>query len=266
MENPYSIVTQHIGMMYDRERLDKLLELIRYSDRPLFVHVHMMGTHGPHFYPEQKVFSLGITQDQDDMIDFYDDSILDFDRYVGEVLDTLEQTGKINNTILIIYSDHPMKIHNGRMRIPLLIHFPKGEFAGRIKSNVQNLDIPATILDYVGVEQPDWMVGHSLLKGEPPKDRLIFISNPSNGNKIGLDKNEADTKPLIPPSYKLSYFNVINCQKWYQLNLVDLTWSFGDIAGHSSPCSEDELLSMEQIKNALAEYLLSNGFDTSTLQ
>jgi arylsulfatase A-like enzyme len=266
MENPFTIVTQHIGMMYDRERQDKLLELIRYSDRPLFVHVHMMGTHGPHFSPEQQIFSSGITQDQDDMIDFYDDSILNFDRYVGEVLDTLEQAGKINNTILIIYSDHPMKKHNGRMRIPLLIHFPNGEFAGRIRSNVQNLDIPPTILDYVGIEHPGWMTGQSLLKGDPPEDRLIFTSGASNGNQIGHNKIEVDTKPVISPSYKLPFYNVINCQKWYKLTLIDLTWSSGDIPGHSSPCLEDNLLTMEQVNDALTEHLLSNGFDTSTLQ
>jgi hypothetical protein len=266
MENPYNIVTQHIGLVHDRERVYKLLELIRSSDSPLFVHVHMMGTHGPRFSPEQQFFSLGLTQDQDDMVDFYDDSILNFDRYVGEVLDTLEQTGKIDNTILIIYSDHPMKKHNGRNRIPLLIHFPNGEFTGVIKSNVQNLDIPPTILDYVGVDQPDWMAGHTLLEGDLPKDRLIFISGTSNGNKIGLDTTDLDTKPGISTFYELSLFNVINCQKWYKLNLVDSTWSSGDVPGHSSPCREDELLTVKQIKDALTEYLQLNGFDSSTFQ
>lgn len=266
MENPYNIVTQHIGLMDDQERVYKLLELIRSSDSPLFVHVHMMGTHGPQFSPEKQYFSLGITQDQDDMVDFYDDSILNFDRYVGELLDTLEQTGEIDNTILIIYSDHPMKKYNGRKRIPLLIHFPNGEFAGVIKSNVQNLDIPATILDYVGVDQPDWMVGHSLLKGDPPKDRLIFTSGTSNENKTGLNSIDGDSKPGKTPSYDISFYNVINCQKWYTFDLADLTWSSGVIPGYSSPCGEDELLTLGQIKEALAEYLKSNGFEPSTIQ
>jgi hypothetical protein len=159
-----------------------------------------------------------------------------------------------------------MKKHNGRMRIPLLIHFPNGEFAGRIRSNVQNLDIPPTILDYVGIEHPGWMTGQSLLKGDPPQDRLIFNSGPSNGTQIGQDKIEVDAKPVKLLSYELSFYNVINCQKWYKLNLIDLTWSSGDIQGHSSPCLEDNLLTMEQVNDALTEHLLSNGFDTSTLQ
>ena len=266
MENPYTIVTQNVEMVYDRERQDKLLELIRYSDRPLFVLVHMMGTHGPRFFPEQQVFSLGIDQDQDDMIDFYDDSILNFDLYIGEVLDTLKQTGKINDTILIIYSDHPMKKHHGRVRIPLLIHFPNGEFAGRIRSNVQNLDITPTILDYVGIEQPGWLAGYSLLKGDPPQDRLIFNSGTSNGTQISHDKNKVDTKPVLQASYRLSYYNVINCHKRYTLNFIDLTWSSGDIPDHSSPCLENNLLTMEQVKDALSEYLLSNDFDISIMQ
>lgn len=263
MENPYTIVTQDVDMMYDQERQDKLLELIRYSELPLFVHVHMMGTHGPHFYPKQQVFSLGMTQDQDDMIDFYDDSILDFDSYVGEVLEELKHNSKLNNTILIIYSDHPMKIHSGRMRIPLLIHFPNDEYAGRIRSNVQNLDISPTILDYVGIEQPEWMAGQSLLNGDPPQDRLIFSSVPANDTEKGRDVIGLD---VIPGSYKLSSYNVINCQRWYNLNLIDLTWSFGDIPDHSSPCLEENLLTLEQASDVLAEYLLSNNFDTSPHQ
>ena len=104
------------------------------------------------------------------MTDFYDDSILTFDHYLGEVLNALEQTGKINNTILVIYSDHPMR-YNARHRVPLVIHFPNDEFAGRIETNVQNLDIAPTILDYLGVNQPTWMVGKSLLGDDLPENR-----------------------------------------------------------------------------------------------
>jgi arylsulfatase A-like enzyme len=263
MENPYDIVTQPVSSQHDQERLDQMVDLIRGAERPLFLHVHMMGTHGAKFDPTQVVFSAGKTQDEEWMTDFYDDSILNFDQYMGEVLDVLDQTGKMDNTILIIYSDHSM-LYDVRSRVPLLIHFPNDEFAGRIEMNVQNLDIAPTILDYLDINQPMWMEGKSLLNSDPPEDRLIFSFGSSFGDK-SQGKWVIDSSRVKPPFYQFTSFNIINCQKWYRLNIVDMTWDSGDIPGHTSPCSEDSLLSMDQIKDALAEYLSTNGFDISTL-
>jgi arylsulfatase len=96
---------------------------------------------------EQK-FSAGQSiQDQEPWSDdFYDDSILDFDMNVGEVIDELTKLGLLENTILIIGSDHGQQ-WNQLNRLPLIIRFPQGQYAGRIQTNVQNLDIAPTILD-----------------------------------------------------------------------------------------------------------------------
>jgi hypothetical protein len=264
MENPYTIVTQPVGIQHDQERLDQMVDLIRDTERPLFIHAHMMGTHGPLFSPEKQKFSIGKTQDEEWMADFYDDSILTFDSYIGEILEALEQTGKIDNTILIIYSDHPMG-YDVRLRVPLLVHFPNSQYAGQIIANTQNLDIAPTILDYLGINQPKWMTGQSLVEDDSSKNRLIFSSGTSLLSDIGQGKNLIASSRVKPPYYQFTFFNIIDCQKWYRLNLIDMTWDSGDVPGHTRPCTEDSLLSMDQIKDALAEYLSANGFDTSTL-
>jgi len=263
MENPYTSVTQPIGMKNDPERVQILINLIRESERPLFIHAHLMGTHGSKFYPTQSVFSKGKIQNGEWMTDFYDDSILTFDHYLGEVIKALEQTGKINNTILVIYSDHPMQ-YNARHRVPLVIHFPNDEFAGRIETNVQNLDIAPTILDYLGVSQPPWMVGKSLLGDDLPENRLIF----SGGTPIAYRSQGRwviDSSLVKPPFFQFTSFNVINCHRWYRLNLIDMVWDIGNVPGHTKPCAEDSLLSMDQIEDALANYLSTNDFEISTL-
>ena len=262
MENPYTIVTQPVGFQQDQERLNQLVDLIRDSERPLFVHVHMTGTHGSLFSPEKQKFSVGKTQDEKWMTDYYDDSILTFDNYIGEIVEALEENDKINNTILIIYSDHPMR-WDVRFRIPLLIHFPNNQYAGQIEANTQNLDIAPTILDYLGIIQPNWMAGQSLIEDAPPKNRLIFST--STEPPVGLSENLIASTLGKPPFYQFTYFNVIDCQKWHLLNLVSMTWDSGDIPGHTNPCTEESLLSMDQIKAALAEYLSTNGFDITTL-
>ena len=90
------------------------------------------------------------------MVDYYDDAILSFDQYAGEVIDSLKASGEYDNTILIINSDHAMQ-YRMEERIPLIIHFPGDDHAGRISQNVQNLDIAPTILDYLGMAEPAWM-------------------------------------------------------------------------------------------------------------
>ena len=132
-----------------------------------------MDTHGPQFYPRRRVFSSSELQDQEWMRDFFDDAILDFDSYVGEFVQYMKDAGLWDNTVLIVYSDH-VDGWKTNDRIPLLFHFPGGEYAGRIRNNTQNLDIAPTILDYLGLAQPAWMPGLSLLAGEPPALRPII--------------------------------------------------------------------------------------------
>jgi hypothetical protein len=262
MENPYTIVTQPVSFQQDQDRLNQMINLIMTTERPLFVYVHMMGTHGPLFSPKEQKFSAGKTQDEMWMTDFYDDSILTFDNFTGELLKALEENDKINETILIIYTDHPMN-YDITLRIPLLIHFPNNQFAGQIKGNTQNLDIAPTILDYLGIQQPQWMGGQSLIEDTLPSKRLIFST--SAHPPVGLSKDLIASSTSGSPFYQFTYFNVVNCQKWYSLNLINMVWESGEVAGHTNPCKEDSLLSMEQIKDALAEYLSTYGFDITTL-
>lgn len=87
------------------------------------------------------------------------------DKWLGVVLDTLEQTGLTKNTAIILTSDHgtnvgergqigkrfPVREQEGH--VPLFIHVP-GLGRGRSNMLVQPQDIFATTLGIAGVEQP----------------------------------------------------------------------------------------------------------------
>jgi hypothetical protein len=257
MEHPLSHVTNTGDFYMDEERLEKLLEIITESTSPFFVHVHMMGTHGPEFFPTVQEFSLGQTQDEDWMNEFYDDAILSFDSYLHLILETLERTGKTDNTILIIYTDHGMK-YQVNDRIPLIIHFPGDEYAGKIQANVQNLDIAPTLLDYLELPIPDWMVGTSLISGNIPPERWILST--------GLKDSASERGPLNPPFYQFGYFNIIHCNNWYRYDVESVGWTTGKIAGHTTPCSSEEsIYSMDEIKRELSRHLEINQFDVSSI-
>lgn len=263
MVNPYSLVTQVTSQMDDQQRIAQLISLITQSDAPLFAHVHLMGTHGAKFDPIHKVFSQGKTQDGDWMTDFYDDAILDYDAYVGQVVDALDKAGKLDNTVLIFFTDHAERYYT-HVRIPLIFHFPGGEFAGRIRHNVQNLDIAPTILDYLGLSQPEWMMGQSLLRGEPPAERLIFSAYVSY--VTGVENVwQIDASKVKPPFYQFGKIVVLDCQRWYAVNLYTLQGFSGEIQDHTSPCDASGLFTADQARAALYERLTQDGFDISTL-
>ncbi|XOV94624.1 MAG: sulfatase [Bacteroidota bacterium] len=103
-------------------------------------------------------------------------SIQSVDDGVGEVLDYLEETGQLDNTIVIYTSDQGFYLgehgwfdkrfmYKESFRTPLLVRYPKEIKAGtKIEELVQNLDLAPTFLDYAGVEIPEDMQGESFRK------------------------------------------------------------------------------------------------------
>lgn len=273
MVDPYASVTTLPGeRMGDRERIDQLLSLIDNAEGPLFVHVHLMGTHGPNFNPRKQVYSLGKSQDEAFMIDFYDDAVLDFDAYIGEVVDHLTLRGILDLTILVIYTDHGMK-YTTNDRIPLLFRFPYGQYSGKLSNNVQNLDIPVTILDYLELQIPNWMGGVSLLAGEPPPLRFIYSAGPAfltlvESNIGGLDVElwSIDLDKVAPPFYQFGKKMIVVCQKWYRIDLINYVWGVGEIAGHTSPCEEETMPTMEEVQKEMLQHLMMNRFDINSLE
>lgn len=248
----------------DNAKVAHLLDLISNTNQPLFVHIHTMGTHGPTFFPREQIFSKGEEQNDLWMEDFYDDGILTFDSYVGEVLDRLATTGKLDNTILVIYSDHNQQYLTNQ-QVPLLIRFPKGEYTNVIQNNVQNIDIAPTLLDYMGLPIPDWMEGQSLLKGEPDASRLIFSTGAAYIKEIkGIFM--VDPEQRKPPFYQLGFLGIVDCQTWYRYDLVHHVWSSGLILEQTTPCQKNQLLSPGQISDALLTHLAQRGYDISLLQ
>jgi arylsulfatase A-like enzyme len=174
LDDPYAAVRrQTASARADRARLESVLKEIRTESR-FFINTHFMAPHGPWFDVETPHFSRSRTQSGPWLLDFYDDAVRQFDNYTAQVYRELERSGKLNETLLIVTSDHGIG-HIAKKRIPLLIRFPNRAHAGRVDLNVQRLDLAPTIIDYLGLPQPTWMTGPSLLDlAQIPDDRQIF--------------------------------------------------------------------------------------------
>ena len=266
MKNPYLEVTGFYARRVDTERWLYLRQEIQTTTQPLFVHVHLMVTHGEDFFPMEQKFSAG--QSMEDQkpwsTDFYDDSILDFDTNVGEVVDELTKLGLLENTILIIGSDHGQG-WNQLHRLPLIIRFPHGQHAGRIQANVQNLDIAPTILDYIGVDQPDWMRGKSLLAGDLEQRPIIGVSSIQT-QRAANSYIIVSSEKAKPPFYQFGNISLIYCQKWYKLDLTNPGWETGNVTGSTAVCPPGSEISEKQAFEWIVQHLEENGFDVSSLK
>jgi hypothetical protein len=265
MTNPHQEVTTNQFNTSDQKKVSKLVDYVKESDQPVFIHVHLMDTHGAKFTLEKQVFSSGQTQDAGWMTDFYDDAILQFDDFVGKVWSELTKMGELEDTILIIYSDHAQQYQTDQS-VPLIIRFPEGEFSGRIRNNVQNIDVAPTILDYMGLPMPNWMEGQSLLAGEPDPTRPIFSTGVTPGTVDDNGYWTIDAERIEPPFYQFGYLRAIVCQKWYRINLRSFEWEQGEVVGHSAPCDEEVLPDAQSAQSAILKRLKRDGFEISSLQ
>jgi phosphoglycerol transferase MdoB-like AlkP superfamily enzyme len=248
MQNPYTEVMAAAPnlSMDDQHRVDQILSLFNDIDQPLFIHVYMMGTH------------LGTLVG-------YDDAIHNFDAYMQQITSSLAQMGKLENTIIILYTDNGFN-ETSNERIPLLIRFPNAQYTGTIHNNTQNLDIGPTVLDYLGIRQPAWMGGQSLLKGEPSADRAIFSAAPNY--LVGNIRNELqiDTSKTKPPFNQFGRVGMVVCQKWYQLDTSQLAWQQGNVNGYTGQCDPSTQPADAQARQMLIDQMKKDGFDVSSLE
>ena len=266
MENPALVITNMADILPDSVKIDELINVFDHTTQPVFAHIHLMGTHGDKFYPPLQVFSIGkdtgAQQPYDP--DLYDDSILEADAQIGRLIDYLTSRGLLDQTILVIASDHGQRF-DATKRLPWIIRFPNGEYAGRILVNVQNMDIAPTILEYMGLNRPVWMQGQSLLDSIDSQ-RPIFAVGVASAEQGSDQFFRLNVDKLQPPFYQVQRMSVVYCQNWTRLNLTDFQVSSGTVADYVEPCPIDALLSQEEAIELMIQHLQDNGFDTSTLE
>jgi arylsulfatase A-like enzyme len=194
--------------------LDRVRTLVERSDinQPRFVWAHILPPHDPYLPPPQfqnRFQTRGATITYPDVLGLrttslpqgvsadqlraqYDEMILYADQTLGNFLDWLEATGRLDHAIVIVSADHGESfehqlflhagpsLYNNLIRVPLLIHLPGQRTGRRLSALAQQADLLPTILDLVGVPAPNWTDGASLkpaLDGEALPARHIFSMN-----------------------------------------------------------------------------------------
>jgi len=105
-----------------------------------------------------------------DLLDYYTE-IEWFDAQLARALGVLEQTGELDNTLLLVTSDNGMpfprakvNLYDAGVRMPLAIRWGNRFRGGRrIEHLISHLDLAPTILEAARVAAPSEMTGRSLL-------------------------------------------------------------------------------------------------------
>jgi arylsulfatase A-like enzyme len=132
----------------------------------------------------------------------YDEFIRYCDDQFENLIKKIEERKELRNMIIILSTDHgEIFTHNNllhgdtlfepELSIPLIIKMPGHEKGRIIDELVEQIDIPATILDLIGIPIPQWMEGRSLtplMHNKELPQRPAFSMN--------LEKNPSRGKPI----------------------------------------------------------------------
>lgn len=163
-------------------------ERVRDRARPFFAFVNYYDAHGPYAPPApfDTMFSGKEPPTRDSgsrdftasevagLVDAYDGSIAYLDRQLGELFAALERRGLLENTLIIVTSDHGEEFNeHGQMNHGNTVYFPSlhvplivagaGIPRGVIVAQPVTLrDVPATVLELVGAPAKAALPGQSL--------------------------------------------------------------------------------------------------------
>ncbi|MFH1738243.1 MAG: sulfatase-like hydrolase/transferase, partial [bacterium] len=158
------------------------------------------------------------------------------DLSVGEILNTLENEGLADNTVVVYTSDHgdmmgahqllaKTVMYEESTRVPWLMRIPSQGSKQQIVHNpVSHVDMAPTLLDLLGKPMDEALPGHSLTglmkEGKAVEDHVFIEWNPAGTNDRANDKNEEQkallsfTRTVVSPDgWKLC----LNTQDKHQL-------------------------------------------------
>lgn len=175
------------------------------DQRPFFAYLHYLQPHEPldlapdEFYPGGKPVLEGrllfeyrrevpSSAKLEQFRSLYEGNLRYADAGIRELLELLRSRGLLDETLLVVTSDHGealgergltghnLSVDEVMTAIPLLIRFPSADPpTGRVGTRAGSIDIAPTILSAVGVSIPEGFRGIDLLaRDETPRGRVLY--------------------------------------------------------------------------------------------
>ncbi len=192
----------HLRKSAGRIRRDFLSWIDRKTadDRPFFAFLNLFDAHNPYLPPAEFDTPFGaqthsaddlrlferwfildksnLTPDQVSLVsDAYDDCLAYLDSQIDGLLGGLALRDKLDDTLVIITADHgehfgehglyghASSLYDQELHVPLILLLPRSAHGGRAVTNTVSLrDLPATVVDVLGLEDGAPFPGRSLAR------------------------------------------------------------------------------------------------------
>lgn len=183
----------------------------RDPDQPFFLFVNLLDPHFPYEPPEPLRARLGgtsagVTRVQEggrraelamiagaspftraELVPLYDGELATADHFVGEILAALEAAGELDDTLLVLTSDHgellgeegfwshQRSVADELLHVPLVVKLPHDARAGTVVDDplASNLDVYATLLAAAGLAPPPGPSRDLLAPSAEPRELLV---------------------------------------------------------------------------------------------
>jgi arylsulfatase A-like enzyme len=160
-------------------------------------------------------------------------AVTEIDREIGLLLDVLERTGKRNETIVVVGSDHGDQLlehglvgknvfYESSIRIPFLFSFPGKVRPKKYTELIETTDFVPSLLELVGLPEPYLCQGRSFVPLIAPSDRPYTARDTIHAENIipevfstrtrfekgkGVDSiRHPDAKMVRTERWKLNYY------------------------------------------------------------
>ena len=178
------------------------------QDRPFYLHVGFSDPHrAPGGYANERTYPgvPKITYSPDDVVvppflpdlpgvredlaEYYQ-AVSRFDHSVGQLLDVLEESGRADETLIILTSDHAMPFPGAKAsffdsghRVPFLLYHPELKAGGAMhQALINHLDIRPTIQEWCGIEAMSTVstpASHPIAPQLPGRSLLPILDTPA---------------------------------------------------------------------------------------
>ncbi len=229
---------------------DEAIDVIEANkNRPFFLYLAHWAVHTPLQARKEDYELLSHIEDHNERV--YAAMVLSLDRSVGRIMDSLEEQGLADNTIIVFSSDNgganyiglpdinkpfrgwKITFFEGGIRVPMIMKWPNKIEAGTtITAPVSHIDVMPTLAAAAGAPLPDVKIdGVNLLPialgetEERPHDAIFFQSGPYRVVRADDWKLQLNARPGAVHLYNLASdpTEQINVAQWYPEKVAELT-------------------------------------------
>ena len=187
--------TETFGMgLSDGEFFRQTIPILRERPEPFMAFLMTLSNHHPYVIPARHR-TLRLGQLEGTLLGNYLHSVHYFDSVFGQLIESLNQSGLLDRSVVAVYGDHQgfwehvpglarllgyeesdeVRSWEARTRLPFLIRLPDGQHARTQSIPAGHLDVAPTLLDLLGVSDPSSvMLGRALTQTGSSAGVVVF--------------------------------------------------------------------------------------------